>query len=237
VLEPGDILLARKNWYLSNIGLPGFWPHAMVYLGDRDKLEGYFDDEQVRRWVATIAGEPMSLTEMLERRHPEAWSAYLEPHHGEPRRVVEAISEGVSFSTLEECAGDYLAGLRPRLDKIDKATAIVFAFVQYRKPYDFDFDFATDHALVCTELVWRAYREAPARRSGIDFSLVPVAGRMTLPANEIASKYAREIGTPGAELDFVLFVDAREDVATAFVSSEEAFRASYRRTKWDLAQE
>ncbi len=32
-MEPGDIIVARQNWYLSNIGLPGFWPHAELYVG------------------------------------------------------------------------------------------------------------------------------------------------------------------------------------------------------------
>lgn len=37
-LLPGDILMARKNWYMSNVGLPGFWPHAILYIGSLASL-------------------------------------------------------------------------------------------------------------------------------------------------------------------------------------------------------
>jgi hypothetical protein len=235
-LAPGDILLSRKNWYLSNIGLPGFWPHAMLYLGDVPKLDAYFDDPEMRSWLESGGGFG-TLSEMLAARYPKAWAAYSALEHDESHRVIEAVSEGVVFSTLDHCAGDYFAAMRPRMRKVDKAVAIAFAFSQHEKPYDFDFDFATDHALVCTELVWRSYRNAAVPRSLLDFTLVEVAGRMTLPAHEMVTKYAREAGTPGAQLDFVVFIDAREDLHQAFVSTEEAFRATANRTKWDIAQE
>jgi hypothetical protein len=32
-MQPGDLVVARQNWFLSNVGLPGFWKHAELYVG------------------------------------------------------------------------------------------------------------------------------------------------------------------------------------------------------------
>ena len=112
-------------------------------------------------------------------------------------------------------------------------SAIFAAFSHLAKPYDFDFDFATDHAIVCTELVWRSYRPAGGRR-GLKIPLVDVMGRRTLPANEIARLYAAQRGGPGAQFDFVAFLDGREREKRAVPAGEEEFAGSCRRAKWDV---
>jgi hypothetical protein len=235
-LEPGDILLSRKNWYLSNIALPGFWPHAIIYLGTPEKLAAYFDTPGVNAWVARQEGGHKTLAELLKRRWPGHWRSYELGQEGHPNRVLEAISEGVVFNTLGHAAGDYLAALRPRLSRLDKARAVLEAFRHVGKPYDFDFDFATDHALVCTELVWRAYRPDGDKR-GLDLPLVRVAGRMTLPANEIARLFKVRRGTADADLAFAYFIDAREKQRRAFPADEQAFLKSVDRPQWDVVQE
>ena len=211
-LEPGDILLTRKNWYVSNVGLPGFWPHAVLYIGDPTAFAAYFDDPEVRAWVAETSGDDLDLPAYLARRWPSRWLRYGFVDHGQPYRVIEAISEGVVFNTMDHASGDYLVALRPRLSKKAKAQAIVDAFSYLDRPYDFDFDFATDHALVCTELVWRAYRPAQGK-DGLDLRLVEVAGRPTLPANVLAEQFVDERGSAGAQLDFVAFIDAVREAA------------------------
>ena len=89
---------------------------------------------------------------------------------------------------------------------------------------------------MCTELVWRAY-QAQSGQAGLSIPLVPVLGRQTLPANELASFYARHHGKPTEQLKLVFFIDAREKERRTFLSTEESFRASHQRSKWDIAQQ
>ncbi len=235
-LEPGDILLSRKNWYLSNVGLPGFWPHAILYLGDPEKLQSFFRVPEVTEWLKTLPGEPESLGDALNQIRPDGWAFYQGSHEGEPYRVIEALGEGVLLHTLTQTAGDYLAALRPKLSKLNRAQAIYEAFHHYGKPYDFDFDFATDHAIVCTELVWRSYRPQEDK-NGLRLEPITLAGRSTLPANEIARLFSAEYTEEASQLDFVYFLDARESIGKAVVVDEAAFRRSYLRPKWDYFQQ
>ena len=154
---------------------------------------------------------------------------------GDPIVVLEAVGEGVHLTTMPHAAGDYLAGLRPRLSPLAKAQAIVEAWSHLGKPYDFDFDFATDHVLVCTEVIWRSYRPQPGKE-GLDLPVQEVAGRLTLPANEIARLYTDELLSEERQLDFVYFIDAREHEEIAIVADDRAFQTTHLRSKWDIFQ-
>ncbi|MEZ6188129.1 MAG: YiiX/YebB-like N1pC/P60 family cysteine hydrolase [Planctomycetota bacterium] len=236
LLQPGDVLLGRKNWYLSNVGLPGFWPHAMLYVGTPDELATLNDDPDVLAWVQRTCGRELSFTQFLAVTYPRAWTARTDPGQHEPLTVIEAVAEGVLQSTLQHCAGDYLAAMRPQLPAWVKAQAISRAFGYLDRPYDFDFDFASDQSLVCSEVVWRSYRPLEGG-PGLELPLVQVVGRPTLPPNELVKLYAREFGAPDAQFAFVAFVDAREADQSTFLSDEAAFRASCDRSKWDFSQE
>jgi hypothetical protein len=52
-LRPGDIIVERRNWYLSNVGLPGFWPDAELYIGSLDEMRRFFDDLTVKRYYGS----------------------------------------------------------------------------------------------------------------------------------------------------------------------------------------
>jgi len=234
-LQPGDIILTRKNWYLSNVGLPGFWPHAILHIGAPSQLKSYFDDPEVLSAIQQLSGRDLSFDEYLAQRFPLQWLRYLAGLNNTDYVFMEAVSEGVILSNFEMAKADYMAALRPHLDKKAQALAVIEAFSHLDKPYDYNFDFATDHALVCTELVWRSHRPTPDK-PGLKFTLSEIAGRTTLPANHIARHFAEEYEQPDAQMDFVFFIDAREKEQSAAISDVNAFLETPQRSKWDIIQ-
>jgi hypothetical protein len=197
ILQPGDVILERRNWFLSNGFLPGFWKHAALYVGSPQDLE--------RRGLTT---HPFVQSHLESFRKPD--------RHGNESRVIEVVAEGVIFSPLEEtAAADDFAVLRPRVSESRKNAAIVNAFSHYGKPYDFDFDFFSTDKLVCTELVYRAYDEFIGEES-VRFRLVRVMGRDTMPADEVVRMFVWERSMdgelaaqglpPASQFDFVIFL-------------------------------
>jgi len=226
-LMPGDIVIARRNWYLSNVGLPGFWPHAALYLGTPEKLRATFADDP----------EAAAIIERLALKHAKAWSALgTLADDGGLRTVIEAVGIGVTVTSFRHAAGaDYVAALRPRLPKVVIARAIDIALGTFGRPYDFNFDFATDDALVCSELVMKAY-EPHEDGPGLRVPFVTIAGRETIPPNEMIRVFDEERQRPDRQLDFVVFLDGREADEAAIEGDEETLGASWRRPKWDFAQ-
>ncbi len=199
-LKPGDIFLERRNWYVSNAFLPGYWPHAALYVGTPDDLRalGLHHDPRVQAH----------------------WDRYLRHDaRGHACVVLESISEGVTFTSLEHSIGeaDSVALLRPRLEPDQIREAIAKAFSHAGKPYDFEFDFFSSDKLVCTELVYRAYDGV------IHFPLQNIMGTRTLPAIEFVRKYSTERGTPGAQFEFICCLQGDRDAGCACFVEEAGF--------------
>lgn len=129
LLKPGDIIITRHDIALTNLFLPGFWPHAAFYLGtevERESLGLNLDDE-TRGKLA------------------------------ESKCVLEARKDGVLFRTLQDTfAVDNFAVVRPALADTDLCRAIERVVRHEGKLYNFDFDFFNSDRLVCTEVVYRA---------------------------------------------------------------------------------
>lgn len=130
LLRPGDVLVTRHDHAFTNLFLPGYWPHAAMYIGtgaDRQRLQVELDPERAARWTGD-------------------------------RCVLEALKDGVLFRPLEETlAVDAVSVIRPQFGEREISTAIARAVQHEGKQYDFDFDFFRSDRLVCTEVIYRAF--------------------------------------------------------------------------------
>jgi len=228
-LLPGDIMLVRRSWKLSNIGLPGFWPHAALYVGTPKRMRAFLDgDPDVRALCRKHAAQTDDVPGALSIKFPGKWREFV----ARPNEVIEAVSPTVTFHTLDQaCDADQLAILRPRVPKAAVARAIYLAFHYHGRKYDFDFDFETDHELVCSEVVYKAYE------GSLKLPLLSVAGRLTLPPNEICAMFERERATPAPQLEFVDFLDGRADKGHVVHGTADDFCASHKRSKWEFIRQ
>ena len=234
-LLPGDVMLERRDWFVSNIGLPGYWPHAALHIGTESERALFFMDAEVQTWVRKQGEASGDFNALLKSRYAVAWqTSNKSQEHKHIPRVIEAMSEGVSFTTLEHSAAcDALAVLRPKLSKIEKAQAILRAFHYAGRPYDFNFDFGTDAELVCTELIYKAYEPADGF-TGLTLPTVEMLGRKVAPANEFVKQFDAQLVTRKHQFDLVKFLDGRERSKSAKESTLEDFRASWKRPKWHV---
>ncbi len=162
MLQPGDVIVTRKEYAVTNYFLPGYWPHVALYLGDAEGL--------VRR----------AIHEHVDVR--PRWERLLAGPGEEARRVLEALKDGVRIRSVDSpFSSDAVAIVRPRLHHDDIAQALARGLSHEGKPYDFDFDFTRSDRLVCTEVVYRSYEGVGATR----FELTRRAGRLTLAAEDL----------------------------------------------------
>lgn len=162
LLAPGDVLVVRKEYALTNYFLPGHWPHAALYLGRLDAL--------------AALGLPQH-----EHVQPR-WKKLLEAASETPHRVMESMRDGVRIRSLgSPFASDSIVVLRPQLSPAEIAQALGRVLSHEGKGYDFDFDFRRSDRLVCTEVVYRAYDGIGA----LQIPLVWRAGRPTLSGSDL----------------------------------------------------
>ncbi|MEX2607311.1 MAG: YiiX/YebB-like N1pC/P60 family cysteine hydrolase [Kiritimatiellia bacterium] len=158
ILQPGDILITRHDDALSNLFLPGFWPHAALIIGTAGQ----------RETLGVSCSE-----DRVQRSQP-------------PICILEAKKDGVRFRSLRETLRvDAFMLLRPRfIDTGQQRECIERALAHEGKLYDFEFDFTRSDRLVCTEVVYRAL----GGKEGFHFDLLHKAGRFALPAEDLITQ-------------------------------------------------
>lgn len=233
-LEPGDVLIERRNWHMSNIGIGGFWKHIAIYVGTLERLDEFFKDESQE-----LFGK--SVSEHLKEEFPNVYRDKSKMVDGFYLTTIEGKADGIIMLPLESSAkADYTAAIRPRLSKTDKLEALIFTFENYGKPYDYNFDFSTDDAMVCSELMYKAYLSTEHKK-GLYYKLVMSAGRWLLPPNNIVQAFDETYGTDKQQTDFVIYLAGDEETQKAVELGVEDFRKTWKMTEYgymgDVAKE
>ena len=186
-------------------------------------MDHYFAD------LPELAGRTAS--SVIQERFPEVYLELVQKDPaGNTPAVIEALRPGVIVQSLQNSAGaDSLAVLRPQVTRTERWQAVMAALPHYGKPYNYQFDFRTETALVCSQLVHKAYEMV----DGLVLEPRMSGGRLLLSPNEIAIKYDREMGQPDAELELVLFLDGTA-VGQVVKRNGQAFRSSWARPKWHI---
>lgn len=230
-MAPGDILVYRKNWYASNLGIPGFWTHAGLYTGTLQDMDTFFAE------VFPYKGYT-SMSELLKATQPRVYEELSKPDtKGFVPSVVESQTHGTFIQSVESSAAvDYVGILRTKLSKPEILEAVILALSHFGKPYDYAFDLDTKQEIYCSELVYDAYL-ANSKSKGVIFPKSVISGRTVVSPNAIVEKYVAENGKSNAELAFVYFLDASEFTKKAFPADSTAFMTTATRPKYSKLQE
>lgn len=136
----GDIINLQNIRYLSNLAIPGKWKHSLIYLGSLTQVQ-----------------------EVIEEDHPYYQKIVKHFHTGEEKLVLDANSTGVKIRTFEDMANlkkeSYLKALT--CYRLKKDNDFIQSFIEkamdyYNTPYDFEMNTQDDHALYCSEFIYRA---------------------------------------------------------------------------------
>ena len=169
VLQPLDILLEKTPFRLTDKLIPGHFGHVAIWTGTKTELidAEVWDDLHVSQYADQISGGS-------------------DPDSKDERQIIEALRNGVQLNTLEHFLNvDDFAILRPIFDEDsrDELTkeALIMAFRQLGKKYDFNFDVNTTDKIVCSEL---AYISFPS----VDWPTVKTLGRHNISPDNVAQQ-------------------------------------------------
>ena len=240
-VTPGDIMLSRTDWFLSNMFLPGFWSHSFIYLGDETKLKNYFNSAEVNAHYLKKCQDYKLLCDNFVSYLKQKFPAYLDyqkkDKYGYPQTLIEATSKGVHFSTIRYTfLNDYLAALRPMISKLEKAKTIETAFEFYGADYDYDFDYSSDDKVVCSELVGKSISPYVQFNYDIDKKeyLEYIMGRVSMPVQNILKKFYDEDikGVRKKELKFIAYLKGYPKLKKAKFVTKDTFFESLKNKKW-----
>ncbi len=230
-LEPGDVLLEKTQGYLCNLFIEGYWGHSILHIGRYEQALAAFDTAELR--AAFRERGFADFESYLQAQVPAAAAAWRDGKgvDGAPVRFIEGdgIAKEVVLSSIGQAMdADSLAALRPRLDPLDKALAIVDALGYWQRAYDYAFDVRSDSELVCTELLVKAYASDVGKR-GLRMPVRRIGGgRFMIYPSDISALFERERERDDRQFDFVYLLRADEANERSVVADEQSFLGSHR---------
>ena len=159
LLKPGDIILTYSSGYLSNIFLPGYFKHVLVYTG--------YQDYNKNKYLSSV------------KLRPEQ-----EKLVSNENNIIESVSEGVITNNIEKYLDGYADRLlifRPNLNDNEIAYVMERIHSYLGISYDFDFDLSNGEKQTCSELVYRSYNGI----GSIDIELEEIYGTTTLSSEHL----------------------------------------------------
>jgi len=157
-LRPGDVFITRHDDAMSNLFLPGFWPHGALFIGEHSQRAA------------------LGLSEFTDK---------IKSTDDQSINVIESKKDGVLLRELSDTLTvDAFVVLRPQLSDGHIKLALERALSHAGKLYDFIFDFSTSDRLVCTEVIYRAFHGI----GDIEFELSDKAGRKCLSAEDFLNQ-------------------------------------------------
>ena len=145
ILQPLDIILEKTPFRLTDKLIPGHFGHVAIWTGTKTELidAGVWDT-------------------LIVNQYADQLSIDSDPDSKDQQQIIEALRNGVQLNTLEHFMNvDDIAILRPVFDADKKdelvEEALLMAFRQLGKKYDFNFDVNTTDKIVCSELAYISF--------------------------------------------------------------------------------
>jgi len=166
-LQPLDILLEKTPFRLTDKLIPGHFGHVAIWTGSKAELI------DLELWEHPYV-----------QKYADKISSKVDVNSKNEHQIVEALRSGVQLSTLDEFMNiDDFVILRPVFkDENNRPLskeALIMAFRQLGKKYDFNFDVNTTDKIVCSEL---AYVSFPS----IDWPTEKTLGRHNISPDNVA---------------------------------------------------
>ncbi len=212
-LMPGDILLEKTPFRLTDRFIPGHWGHVAIWTGSEKQLK------ELGIWNELPALYKKAQTR-LGYQGPSFQQQIRSGH-----KIIEALRPGVQINSLEHFLDiDDMAVLRDK--KVKQAAMkryLTRAFEQVGKEYDFNFDVETDKKIVCSELAFVAYDD-------YQWPVAKTAGRYTISPDHVGEKANGE----GPFEPVMLYHDGKIIESNIQINFNHLMKAEYQQVSADL---